>query len=51
MIPQIDEIILILDELKEMNNLIITDDTLNKKDATIVDKLFDLVGEDVVEFK
>ena len=38
-------------ELKEMNNLIITDDTLNKKDATIVDKLFDLVGEDVVEFK
>ena len=38
-------------ELKEMNNSIITDDTLNKKDATIVDKLFDLVGEDVVEFK
>ena len=38
-------------ELKEMNNSIITDDSFNKKDATIVDKLFDLVGEDVVEFK
>jgi hypothetical protein len=38
-------------ELKEINNLIITDDSFNKKDATIVDKLFDLVGEDVVEFK
>ena len=38
-------------ELREVNNFDTAKNKLDVKETTIVDKLFDLVGEDIVEFK
>lgn len=38
-------------EIEDIKEVELIDNKINEKEPTIVDKLFDLVGEDVVEFK